>query len=65
MRYFVEIHTDSAAFEEPGPEVARILRELAGRVESYTFDNPETVSPVRDINGNYCGRHGYSKGRPE
>ena len=35
MRYLIEIATDNDAFfPEPGPELARILRQLAERIES-------------------------------
>lgn len=62
MRYFVEIYTDSAAFEDaPGAEISRILRELADRVDGYSFNNPKTVFPIRDINGNRVGSHGYEE----
>lgn len=49
------ITTDNAAFQpDPRPEVARILREVAERVEigdiSYHFRT------VYDINGNDVGR---------
>lgn len=63
MRYFIEIDTDNAAFEDAtGPEVARILREIAERVEGYSFDeqNAGVRFPVRDVNGNRCGTHGYT-----
>jgi hypothetical protein len=60
MQYFIEINLDNAAFEDkPGLEVSRILHELAERVEGYSFNNPNTTFPVRDINGNRCGSHGY------
>ena len=59
MRYFLELDLDNAAFEDnPGLEVARILREVADRVDGYSFRNPRTVSPLRDINGNRVGQHG-------
>jgi len=46
----IEIETDNDAFVEPRPELARILRELAAKLEAGR--NPTTV---RDINGNLCG----------
>jgi hypothetical protein len=48
----VSIRTDNAAFEEGdrGAEVARILRDVADRLE----DGFEAGS-VRDINGNLVG----------
>lgn len=51
----IEIETTgNAAFEDaPASEIARILRELAKRMEDGDF--PEGDTPVRDINGNRCG----------
>lgn len=47
----IEISTDNAAFQDdPGAEVARILREVAERVEAG-----ELSRTVRDYNGNGVG----------
>lgn len=46
----ISIENTGEAFNEPRPEIARILRELAARIE-----NDHTPSLVRDINGNKCG----------
>lgn len=47
----ITIHTDGAAFDpDPRPEVARILRDLADRLEAG--HDPEKL---RDINGNAAG----------
>ena len=57
MRYLIEIATDNDAFfPEPGPELARILRQLAERIESA--DPEELGAGVRllDYNGNGVGR---------
>jgi hypothetical protein len=55
MAFKINIKTDNAAFskEEGGPhaEVARLLREVAERVE-----NGEDYGSVMDINGNSVGR---------
>jgi hypothetical protein len=60
MKYFLEINLDNAAFENnPGLEVARILREAADRVEGYSFNNAPTNFPLFDVNGNRVGTHGY------
>lgn len=52
----LKIETDNAAFgEDEGDaarEVARILRELADRMDSDLWNRTETV---RDINGNRVG----------
>ena len=50
----IEIQTDNAAFDpDPGPELARILRELAARLD----DGVDLAEPIRlrDINGNTVG----------
>ncbi len=55
MRFELHLGMDNAAFEEvPGFELARILRELADKVEVAT---PEVgaVLRLRDINGNRVG----------
>ena len=51
----LEVHVcgDGAAFEDAPAEFARILRDVADRLEGHA----DTESfPVRDINGNSCGR---------
>ena len=52
MTINITIETENAAFEDISerPEVARILRELADKIETYR--NP---SVIMDINGNRCG----------
>ncbi len=58
MAFSITIKTDNAAFEgDAGPEVARILREIAGRIE-----NGDTRVPCRDINGNLVGTAVLSEG---
>ena len=53
----ITINTDNAAFgDNPGPEVARILRVMATRFERTQVawtDGDEW--PVRDVNGNTVG----------
>ena len=52
--YKIEIETDNAAFEDDqAGEVARILRDLADRIES--LGAVPTDSLIRDINGNQVG----------
>lgn len=55
MQFRIMIHTGAAAFEpEPAPELARILRSIADRL-----DRGEDFSMFRtlyDVNGNDCGR---------
>ena len=52
MKYQIEIKTDNAAFNDyPGLEVARILKDLAGKAEAgYPLD-----VPLYDLNGNKVG----------
>lgn len=46
----LEFATDNAAFEVPFAEIARILRDVAERIERGAVS-----APVRDINGNTVG----------
>lgn len=55
MKAVIEINMDNAAFEEvPGVELARILRELAGRLDESGEVEPGYRN-LRDINGNGVG----------
>jgi hypothetical protein len=50
--FTVKIETGNAAFEpRPHDEIARILRELADRIEAGKF-----TRSLRDANGNTVGR---------
>lgn len=50
----LEIKTTNAAFEEdPGPELARLLREAADKVENGTV-----TGILHDYNGNRVGEYG-------
>lgn len=46
----IDINNSGSAFDEPRQEIARILRELAEKIEAG-----QTPDFVRDINGNKCG----------
>ena len=52
MSITIHIETDNAAFDDgyERPEVARILRDIADKIEQHL--NPEVI---RDVNGNRCG----------
>ncbi len=51
-RFTLTIDCDNAAFEEqPAQELARILRDVAARIERGT-----DCGTVHDINGNTVGR---------
>lgn len=56
MDFQININCDNDAFRyTPEAEVARILRDVAQRVEQG-----ETVMPLRDHNGNTVGMAGFS-----
>lgn len=63
----IAIDIDNAAFaDDPVPEVARILRELADEIERSGL--PETnrdVFTLRDINGNLVGACYITEETPE
>ena len=52
MKYQIEIETDNTAFDDyPNLEVARILKDLAGKAEAgYPLD-----VQLYDLNGNEVG----------
>lgn len=55
--FTLTIDTGNAAFDDAGPELARILRELAARLEpGLTCDGG---ADVRDTNGNRVGSWGF------
>lgn len=60
MKITIVIDADNAAFEGTtcGPEVARILRKLADKVDTWprsAFAVEPPRIPIRDINGNLVG----------
>jgi hypothetical protein len=52
-KFTVQMTCDNAAFEEPGPEVARILLELSRKVAGGFFDRD--CGLLIDENGNEVG----------
>lgn len=46
----IDINNSGSAFDESRQEIARILRELAKKIEAG-----EEPNFVRDVNGNKCG----------
>ncbi len=64
MKLRIEIDMDGAAFEEcNGDEVARVLRDVADRIDGADlFAAPVSLYPsepadvLMDSNGNTCGR---------
>ncbi len=56
MNFKLKVKMDNAAFEDdPGGEVARILRAVAEKVEHHPHFSPGHSQPVRDYNGNEVG----------
>lgn len=58
MRAEIRIKMDNAAFTDfgqPGVELARVLRDLATRVNYNPQLSPGYSIPLRDINGNKVG----------
>lgn len=52
----LEIETDNAAFIDPRHvELARILREVADKIETKA----PAFGPIHDINGNTVGKFNY------
>ena len=56
--FTLKINTDNAAFEDAGPEVARILRDLARQIET---EAGEASGRLRDLNGNTVGEYKLSR----
>lgn len=56
-QFTLTISTDNAAFDDGnlGPEVARILRDAAARVEYGDVREPGDERGLRDANGNTVG----------
>lgn len=64
MKFTLEIECDNDAFAgDPSAEVARILRDVAARIE-YTPLNGRAVpiGTARDINGNRVGFFRFGEG---
>lgn len=57
MRVVITISCDNAAFDPIGPELARILAELATRWTHET-EPAELERKLFDANGNACGKVG-------
>lgn len=53
--FTLNVRLNGAAFEWPMTELARILREIAGRLEEEGADS----GAIRDSNGNSCGGFGF------
>jgi hypothetical protein len=55
MKFTINMTCDNAAFEdEPAPEVARILRSIANKLDER--DGYDKYQTILDVNGNDVGR---------
>lgn len=63
MKFQVVIDVENAAFEleNRGNELARILRQVADKVEAAS--QGRSMGDLRDINGNWVGRFGYVRAK--
>jgi len=56
MKLTITIEMDNAAFDPPELEVARILRDVAQRLDDGQRLSPDDWFPaLRDVNGNLVG----------
>lgn len=63
MKFTVQMTTDNEAFDgNMAPETARILREIAGRIERDGVDEEQggTFTTIHDANGNDVGRWAFT-----
>jgi len=53
----IEINGNGSAFDESGglTETARILRDIANKLEESEFTGNEIPTTIYDLNGNVCG----------
>jgi hypothetical protein len=59
MTFTVKIKCDNATFEEWEGEVARLLREIAGRLDHLDGRQSRIRYALHDINGNLVGDWKY------
>ena len=55
----IKFSTANEAFDVPGPEIARILHDVAKRIENRATSNYEFK--IRDANGNTVGSFNYKQ----
>ena len=61
MTFRLRIDLGNAAFDDnPVPELARILREVAAEVARADADSLRQYSKIFDVNGNTVGRYALS-----
>lgn len=69
MKFEVQINVENAAFYDeddnraPGPELARILRALADRVEESELRSGDLLR-LFDVNGNRVGYYTFTEESP-
>lgn len=57
MKATITVEMNNAAFELPaGSELARILRELASKIDESNLEGEDRIWKLRDINGNNVGQ---------
>lgn len=56
----IKISTANEAFDSPGPEIARILRTLAYRVEDGELLHGIREIKIQDVNGDTVGSFKYT-----
>lgn len=56
--FLLRINTENAAFDDfPCVELARILREIADKIEQQHREDLHCFQNARDINGNITGQY--------
>lgn len=57
-KFILHVHIENDAFQDGncGQELARILKDVAKKIENETGDDITFFQTVRDINGNDVGR---------
>lgn len=61
-KFTVTINTGNDAFgDDPGHEIARILREIADRADQSLTAGRYFTNLVRDANGNTVGKFTFTK----
>jgi hypothetical protein len=60
MKLTITIDSDNDAFEpDPGPELARILKDIARKIADTNQYQIATTFPLYDMNGNFVGKLKY------
>lgn len=60
MKLTITIESDNDAFApHPGVELARILRDVARKIENQNAAQVASTWPLYDVNGNFVGKLKY------